>query len=295
MNTRRTIPSFFVLFLLLLASAAHATGGPEATREFFENRESRLRRDDGWLSLVGLHALTQGSPTIGSQGDLRVPDRHPAVVGHFELDGEPVRFVAAPDVEARVGDEVVTDVAMQPDSTGDPTVVEIGSLLFYVIERNERYYLRVKDRQAELLSTFDGVPRWDYDPSLHVQARWVPHAEHDLFVADILGGGSPTPCNGAVEFEIDGKTYALEPTWKGDDTWEFIYGDASNGIDSYGAGRFLVFEAPGEDGVIDLDFNQSYNPPCAFTPYSTCPVPPDGNVLPIAIHAGEKMWEGHGK
>jgi len=217
------------------------------------------------------------------------------VIGHFVLEADPVRFVAADGVEARVGDEVVTAVDMAPDITGDPTVVEIGSLLFYVIVRNDRLYLRVKDREAELLSTFGGVPRWDYDPEMHVNARWVPHEEHDLFVADILGGGSPTTCKGAVEFEIEGTTYQLEPTSYGDDRWSFIYGDESNGVSSYGAGRFLYFEKPGEDRRIDLDFNQSYNPPCAFTAYSTCPVPPDSNILPIAIHAGEKMWEGHGE
>lgn len=300
MNTFRSaralhvLPLFVILATVLTVPAA-AAGGEEATKEFFERREASLRRPDGWLSLVGLHALIQGQPTIGSAGDLKVPARHPAVVGHFVLDAEPLRFVAHPDVEARVGDATITEVAMQPDTSGDPTLVEVGSLLFYVIERNNRAYLRVKDREAELLSSFEGVPRWDYDPALHVQARFVPHEEHDLFVADVLGGGEATTCNGAVEFTIDGRIHRLEPTWKGDERWSFIYGDASNGIDSYGAGRFLYFDAPGDDGRIDLDFNQSYNPPCVFTAYSTCPLPPDANVLPIAIHAGEKMWEGHGE
>lgn len=285
----------FVLVLPLVVVFADATaaGGREETEAFFERRVESLHRTDGWLSLVGLHALRVGTPTIGREGDLRVPDRHPAVVGHFDLDREPVRFVAAEGIDARVGDEIVTEVAMAADSTGDPTVVEVGSLLFYVIERNDRRYLRVKDREADLLSQFEPPARWDYDPSLHVEARWVEHAEHDLFVADVLGGGSATTCQGAVEFEIDGQVHRLEPTSYGDERWSFIYGDETNGDASYGAGRFLYFDAPGEDGVIDLDFNQSYNPPCVFTAYSTCPIPPPSNVLPIPIRAGEKMWEGH--
>ena len=294
-----TAPRVLILLVLALAAtAAHAEGGREATREFFERREDSLRRDDGWLSLVGLHRLAEGAQSLGSADDaaLRVPERHPAHVGTLERDGRDVVFVAADGVEAAVDGDPVERVALVSDAEGDPTVVASGSLLFHVIERNDTLYLRVKDRRADLLETFDGVSRWDYEPSLHVRARWVRHDEpHVLDVPNVLGGTDGMTCHGEVRFTLDGTEYALEPTWQGDDRWSFMYGDATNGVESYGGGRFLYFDAPGEDGVIDLDFNQSYNPPCAFTAYSTCPMPPEGNVLPVAIRGGEKTWEPRGE
>lgn len=290
-------PFALVLGLLIDSSPgeAVAAGGPEATRTFFQERRESLTREDGWLSLVGLHRLADGEQSIGSGRDvaLRVPDRHADRLGTLVRDADGVTFLADDGIAATVDGERVERVEMLSDADGAPTTVEIGSLLFYVIERNDDLYLRVKDRQATLLETFDGVERWDYDPSLNVEARWVEHDEpHELHIPNVLGGTDALECRGEVRFEFEGAVHTLQPTWVGEDRLSFMYGDRTNGVESYGGGRFLYVEGPDADGVIELDFNQSYNPPCAFTPYSTCPMPPEGNVLPFAVRAGEKVWSG---
>ncbi len=293
------IPLSLSIAVVLLAASAPAPGqeptGRAETEAFVERRLSSLTRDDGWLSLVGLFVLNRPQLTLGSdpESDLELPDRHPARVGTLLVGEDGVRFRAASDVEARVDDRAIDALRLESDTEGTPTVVEVGPLLFYVIERNDRPYLRVKDREAPLLRTFDGIERWDYDPAYRVEARWLPHAEsHELFVPDVLGGGSGVECRGVLEFELQGTTLRLEPTGYGAERWSFIYGDATNGVASYGGGRFLYFDPPGPDGRTTLDFNQSYNPPCAFTPYSTCPLPPPDNVLDVAVLAGEKTWDG---
>ena len=199
-----------------------------------------------------------------------------------------------PIIEGKIDGEPARSAALASDHDGEPSMVDSGPLQFYVIERNAQLYLRVKDRQAPLLESFEGVERWDYDPALRVQARYVLHDEpHTLHVPDVLGGGESLECDGYFEFELQGRTCTLEATYRGDESWSFIYADETSGDESYGGGRFLYFDPPvGSDRVV-LDFNRSYNPPCVFTPYSTCPLPPEGNRLPVAVRGGEKMWSGH--
>ncbi len=287
----------FVVPATVAPASAQDTPGHAETETFVERRLSSLTRDDGWLSLIGLFVLNRPELTLGSDAaaDLELPARHPDRVGTLFVDEGRVRFDPAVGVDARVDGQPIDAVRLESDTTGSPTVVEVGPLLFYVIERNDRPYLRVKDREAPLLEDFDGIERWNYDPAYRVEAHWMPHEEpHELFVPDVLGGGSGVECRGVLEFELRGHTLRLEPTGYGDEKWAFIYGDASNGVESYGGGRFLYFDPPGPDGRTVLDFNQSYNPPCAFTAYSTCPLPPAGNVLDVAVLAGEKSWnEAH--
>lgn len=287
---------FTLALLVLAACSAPAVDGAQETAEFFEGREANLRRDTGWLSLIGLFRLDEGTQTIGSAADaaLVLPDRHPAVVGTLTVDGDRVSFAFASGVEGTIDGEPARDAVLASDDGGDPSVVDSGSLQFYVIGRNAQLYLRVKDRRAPLLDSFEGVERWDYDPALRVEARYVHHDEpHTLHVPDVLGGGEDLTCDGYFEFDLQGRTCTLEATYRGDDRWSFIYADATSGDESYGGGRFLYFDAPGNSDRVVLDFNQSYNPPCVFTPYSTCPLPPEGNRLPVAVRGGEKMWSGH--
>ena len=287
---------FALALLVLAACSATAVDGAQETAEFFERREASLRRDTGWLSLIGLFRLDEGQQTLGSAADaaLVLPDRHPAVVGTLTVDGDRVSFDFAPGVEGTIDGRVAPAATLVSDGDGEPTVVESGSLQFFVIERNAQPYLRVKDRRAPLLEDFGGVERWDYDPSLRVEARYVRHGEpHTLHVPDVLGGGEALECDGYFEFELQGRTCSLEATYRGDDSWSFIYADETSGEESYGGGRFLYFDPPAGSDRVVLDFNRSYNPPCVFTPYSTCPLPPEGNRLPVAVRGGEKMWSGH--
>lgn len=255
-------------------------------------RIASLRRPDGWLSLVGLYALPEGRHRLGSGSDqdLSVPARHPAHIGVLEVAAGTVTMVAAPEVDLRHGDQPVTRITMVPDTQEGTTELVVGELLFYVIERDGKPYLRVKDRGAPLLEQFEGIERWPVRTQWRVEGRWVPYASPKLVrVPNILGTVEEVEVQGAVEFELEGHTYRLDPT-SADESLFFVFGDATNGVESYGAGRFLYAALPDESGHVVLDFNRSYNPPCVFTPFATCPLPPEGNELPLEITAGEKMW-----
>lgn len=255
-------------------------------------RIASLRRSDGWLSLVGLYALPDGEHRLGSGGDqdLSVPVVHPPHIGVLKVENGIVTMHAASGIELRHGDEPVTSIVMQADLTGDPTVIEVGDLLFHVIERDERAYLRVKDRSAPTLRSFEGIERWPVSVQWRVEGRWVPYDEPRVVkVPNIMGNVDEVEVRAAVEFEVDGRSFRLDPTSE-DGSLFFVFGDATNGVESYGAGRFLYTDLPDENGRVVLDFNRAYNPPCVFTPFATCPLPPEGNVLDLEIRAGEKMW-----
>ena len=261
-------------------------------------RIASLHRPDGWLSLVGLHALPTGTHRLGSgeDQDLIVPASHPPHIGVLQVEtgaentGFVITLSAAPDVDLRHDGAAVTTIEMQADAGGAPTVLEVGTLSFLVIERDGRPYLRVRDRESSLLQTFEGIERWPVDPKWRVLGRWVPYdSPRVIRVPNIIGTVDEVEVSAAVEFEIGGKSFRLDPI-SADGTLFIVFGDATNGVESYGAGRFLYTDLPDEQGNVVLDFNRSYNPPCVYTPYATCPLPPEGCVLDVEIHAGEKMW-----
>lgn len=255
-------------------------------------RIESLRRTDGWLSLVGLFALPDGRLRFGSgpDVDLGAPADRPALIAVLDIRGGEVTIEAGAGVELLHAGERVTAMAMKSDADGEPTVLEVDDLVFHVIARDGRPYLRVKDRRAPLLSSFAGIGRWPVDARWRVQGRWVAFPEPRVVrVPNIIGIVEEAIVPAAVEFEIDGRTHSLLPT-SFDGSLFFVFGDATNGVESYGAGRFLYTDLPDEQGRVVLDFNRAYNPPCVFTPFATCPLPPDGNTLDLAVTAGEKMW-----
>lgn len=254
-------------------------------------REARLRSDTGWLTLVGLHELQQGAQTIGAAGDIVIEGAEAARIGTITVIGSSVNFAAERGVvvQRQGGDgERVTNVAMVVDTQGEATVLESGPILWQVIERNGRLYLRVKDRNAETLKQFKGIARYPVDARYRVEAKLVPGTAREIGVPNVLGGVDMNASPGAVEFVLDGKTLRLTPTVEEDGSLFFVFGDATNGRGTYPAGRFLSAEAIGEDGRVVLDFNRATNPMCAFTAYATCPLPPEGNTLPITVEAGER-------
>lgn len=276
--------------LLLPACASEAEYVAEID-EWHAGRIDRLKQPGSWLTLIGLVALPDGRSSFGTGdgADLRVDGNGPAHIGDVIVDGTSVRFVPA----ARVVHEdiPVDEIELAADLTGDPTVLEVGTISFYLIIRHERPYLRVKDSAAPLLTDFHGIDRWPVDRDWRIEAKWVEYDTPQVrSFPDVLGVAAEAEVAGEVRFEIDGKEYALYPNSVGDDWMYFVFGDATNGIESYGAGRFLYTDRPDENGNVVVDFNKSYNPPCVFTPYATCPLPADDNVIDAEITAGEKMF-----
>jgi len=254
-----------------------------------------LTRDDGWLSLTGLHWLKEGRSKLGSGADneVRLPAAVPAFFATVELSAGELRLQLAEGVAATFDGKARQQSILAPDSTGSPTVVEYGSVLFYAIERGERIGLRVKDRAHPALTDFQGL---DYFP---IDAAWRVLAGFEAYdppkpvpVPNVLGAVGEQLSPGAVVFEHDGQTYRLDALSGGDDELFLIFGDSTNGEGTYGGGRFLYVPLADAEGRITVDFNLAYNPPCAFTPFATCPLPPLQNKLKVAIAAGEKKYAG---
>ena len=258
-------------------------------------RVDRLKRPDGWLSLVGLHWLSEGSQTVGSGKDNDVvlavgPER----LGKITLADKKVSIQLADGVEAKLGDTDARQAELAPDSSGAPTLVTFGNANFLVIERWGKYALRVKDADAKTRTGFLGIDYYDIDPAWRYEARFEPHpAGKTIEIANVVGTIEPMPNPGAVVFERDGKTHRVEAVDEGDGMLFLIFADRTSGKETYGAGRFLYAEPPAEgSSTVVLDFNAAYNPPCVFTPYATCPLAPPENRLDLAVTAGEKKYRG---
>lgn len=259
-------------------------------------RDAALRRPDGWLSLAGLFWLNEGDNTVGSMptSDLVFPaERAPLELGVFHRRGDVVSFQRQAGAEVTIdGEPVSGETVLVPDTEGEPTVLEHGSLRFYAILRGDRVGVRLKDTASPLLAQFEGMDNFPVDADWRVTARFEPYdPPKTLRVPNIIGIVEDLPSPGAAVFTVDGREYRLEPTREGDELF-FVFGDATNGRETYGGGRFLYTDLPAPDGTLVLDFNRAYNPPCVFTPYATCPLPTRENKLPVPVRAGERAFEG---
>jgi uncharacterized protein (DUF1684 family) len=286
-----------------------ATSRPPAASEFDVNehraeverwraqRNERLRRDDGWLTLVGLSWLEPGENRFGSGQGVRVPlpEGAAADLGSFDLNDGEVRVRVAPGAEVTHEGKPVREMVLQPDTSGSPTVLQHGSLKMHVIRRGERFGIRVKDSQAKALREFAGMENFAVDPAWRVVARFEAYTPpRQITVPNVTGEPTRETVPGALVFEKDGKTFRLEPVAEeGSEELFIIFGDQTNGFETYGAGRFLYSPQPDSAGRVPLDFNLAYNPPCVFTPYATCPLPPPQNKLALRIEAGEKTYGEH--
>lgn len=266
----------------------------ESLDEWKQRRDAGLRQEDGWLALVGLHWLEEGGNSFGSDpgNDLVFVASAPQEIGVFVRSGMEVELRARPGVEVLHGGEPVTSLQLRSDLTDEPTLLTTGSLTFYLIERGERLGIRVKDRASPLLTGFEGMDYFPVDPEWQLTARYEPYdAPREIEVPNILGTTSLERSPGALVIEVDGETYELQPTGDPSKGLFLVFGDGTNGAETYGGGRFLEMPPP-TAGPVFVDLNRAYNPPCVFTPYATCPLPPAQNKLPFAIRAGEKMFAG---
>ena len=260
-------------------------------------RVARLTAPDGWLSVVGLSWLEEGENSVGSAPGARValPSRAPARVGTIRLESGRAVFTASPGVAAEIeGRPAAGATPLKSDADGGPTAVTAAGVSFYPISRQGKLAIRVKDPESEARRSFRGLEYFPVDSSWRVEARVEPPADAGrISVPNVLGTDTSEASPGTLVFERGGATYRLTPVLEeGETDWFVIFGDATNGRDTYGAGRFL-YVAPAKDGRTVIDFNKAYNPPCVFTDYATCPLPPPGNRLPIRVEAGEKEY-GHG-
>ena len=293
-----------LLAVLALGSASRAqTPSPvspylQTIAEWRGQREQRLRSDGGWLTVVGLFWLHEGGNTFGSGPDneIRLPGRTPVWAGTIEFRGGKATYLLAPGVAATVNGGVAPEEGrLQIDADGAPTVLALGTVSFHVIKRGERYGVRVKDSESDALKHFMGLEWYDASEAWRVTARFVPHDKpQTIGITNVLGQVEQLPSPGYAEFTLGGRKLRLDPVIEapGDTQLFYIFRDKTSGHGTYGAGRFLYSAMP-EDGTVVLDFNKAYSPPCAFTRFATCPLPPDRNRLDVAIEAGERFRGSH--
>ena len=276
-----------------------ADTGDDYTRKIESWRAGRLERlqsPTGWLSLVGLEWLKPGRNTVGaaSDNDIVIAGA-PAHLGSVDWDGDKVNISLKADSGALIDGQLLGSAEMLDDSHEKPTTVSFGTTRFYLVDRaGGKKGLRIKDSKAETRTHFLGLDYYPVDPSWHIEARWVAFdPPHTLEIPNVLGTIDKMTVPGKAVFEHDGKTFELLPVLETEDADELFYiiADKTSGKETYGAGRFFYSAMP-KDGKVVLDFNKAYNPPCAFTPYATCPLAPPENRMPVAVRAGEKKYRG---
>jgi uncharacterized protein (DUF1684 family) len=290
--------------LLVMAGIAIGAGADEAYRAEVQrwraDREARLKADGGWLTLAGLFWLNEGPNRFGTDpaGDIVLPEGStPAKAGVFELREGQVTVALLPGADGRLAGRPVSGaLAMQSDASGSPDVLEMGTLSLNVIKRGERYGIRLKDKNSAVRRGFLGLRWFDVQEGYRVDARWVSHRQpKPVRVPNVLGQTETLPSPGYAEFTLGGKAVRLDGVLEDPHAEQlfFILRDQTSGKETYGAGRFLYAELP-KAGRVVLDFNKAYNPPCAFTPYATCPLPPPQNWMPVRVEAGELAYgKGH--
>lgn len=294
--------------VVLLAGLANGTveltsagvdSAPVSYREQIETsrreRLERLKGPTGWLSLIGLHWLKPGDNSIGhDKKNNLVLNAGPAKLGHINVEKDKISLHLEPGAAATVDGVAQENAELLDDTHEKPTTVAFGTASFYVIDRSGKKGLRVKDSEAETRKKFLGIDYFDIQPGWRIEARWEPFdPPHTMEVPTIIGTVEKYPVPGKAVFERDGKTFELLPVIEapGDTELFIIMADRTSGKETYGAARFLYAPMP-KDGKIVLDFNKAYNPPCAFTPYATCPLAPPENRLDLRVDAGEKKYRG---
>jgi hypothetical protein len=279
--------------LALSLSAAPSEDVATATQAWQQDRLKRLQAEDGWLTLVGLGWLKERTNSAGSDGkaDVVFPEGAPKDVGTFTRSGRTVTFQPAAGVSVTRDGKPFLGGPVQSDQEGraTPDIVQVGRLRFQLIDRGQRIGVRIKDPEARARKEFKGIPTFAPSTRWRVTARWEPaNPPTEIAVPNVLGEIERSPSPGTAVFTVDGKEYRLTPVLEeGTPDLFFIFGDETNRTETYGAGRFL-YAQPAKDGTVILDFNRAYNPPCAFSAFATCPLPPKQNRLALRVEAGEK-------
>jgi len=265
-------------------------------------RAVNLQAPEGWLSLIGLEWLREGDNSFGSDADSRIQiaAKTAAHIGVVRLEKGALRLLAPAGGFPKdfvVDGKPAQEMALAADDAEKPSKLTIGTITVIVINRDGRFALRIKDPQAPTRTGFHGLRWYPPNDSYRIRARWIPYNPPKVLdIPTVLGTTTHLPAPGAAEFTIDGQTVRLEPVLEDPKATElfFILRDATSKTTTYGAGRFLYTDLPdhgvAQPGELWLDFNRLINPPCAFTPYATCPLPPAQNRLTVAIPAGEQRY-----
>ena len=295
MHATARVLVFISLGILMVKETVASDNGYQASIERWRHeREANLTAPNGWLTVAGLFWLKEGVNSAGSSpSSAIVLPRVAAHAGDFNFHNGKTTFQADPAVTVNVNGKPAKMAALRSDTDeGGPDAVTVGGLNMFVIHRGQRYGIRLKDNDSEFRRAFTGLHWFPVRDDYRVVARFVTYDTlHKIAVPNILGETEEEPSPGYAVFTLNGHEYRLEPVLE-DKQLFFIFRDQTSGKETYGSGRFLYADLA-KDGKVVLDFNKAYNPPCAFTPYATCPLPPKQNRLAVRIDAGELNYGHH--
>ena len=289
-------------WLIVLAIALGFLGCQHAQADYRQDiekwrseREANLKTETGWLTVAGLFWLKEGTNTVGTgeKFDVHLTDNFKGgKLGAIDFGNGKAVLKLESGVEAQSdGKRITGPVDLVSDEKGKPTEIRTGTQTFFLIKREDRYGIRLKDSNSEARRNFAGLHWFPVDEAYKVVARLEPGTEtKELKVPNVLGGFFKMKSPGRLKFKLKGQEQSLQTVEEDDGSLFLIFGDQSNEKETYKSGRFLYADKP-VNGETVLDFNKAENPPCAFTPYATCPLPPPGNKLAIEINAGEKRYD----
>lgn len=289
------------LFTLVFVSTTMAQ---PATIDYFtkieqwhSKRITNLKGENGWLTVAGLFWLKEGENTVGSSKNNQVvfpKGKAAAKIGTFTLKNGEVSFTTQPGTKVSLNEQDFTSGVIYSDKIEEQSMVlQHQNLRWFIIKRGPKYGVRLRDLESDARKKFSHIDRFIVDSSYKVMAVFEkPEVAKTIPIHDVIGLTTETEFGGTLFFELQGKKLKLDATLEGDDLF-IVFADVTSGISTYGGGRFLYAKVPTNGNLVELDFNKAYNPPCAFTDFATCPLPPDQNKLEIEIKAGEKKYADH--
>ena len=297
------------LFLVLTYSVVSCSTKEKMTPEevkayeaeinkWHDKRIEEVKAPNGWLNLIGLYWLEPGINSVGSGENNTIvfpKGTLPEKAGYFLVKDNTVSLTVDKGVDILSNGAGITNgIIFHPDSAKNPQLA-FGSLRWNIIKRDTKLGVRVRDLESKALKDFKGVERFPIDPQWKLTAHFEKaDSLKTIDITNVLGQTTPQNSPGAIVFERDGKKYKLDAL-EGKDEFFIVFADATTGKETYGGGRFIYVKKPSEDGNTVIDFNKAYNPPCVFSPYATCPLPPKQNVLQIEIKAGELAYHQEGE
>ena len=270
----------------------------QSVNDWHKMRIDYLKKADGWLNLEGLFWLKKGKNSFGSDAKANCHYNNkdfPALLGNFIYQGDSViwengntHVITLDKVKAVAGQSYKVF-----DNKGKETVMDWKQFSWVVIKREDKVGIRFRNLKAKTLLNFKDIERFPIQAKWHIQAKLVQPAQNFLMITNVLGQTVSSKNAGKLVFEIEGKSFSLDVIDENGPTLFIVFADQTSGKTTYGAGRFIDIPKPDKNGNTSIDFNNAYNPPCAFTAFATCPLPPEQNRLSISIEAGEKNYGHH--
>lgn len=288
----------FSFMIVSCSKAPEEKGDPQyisKIKDWHNKRIENLKKENGWLNLVGLYALKQGDNKFGSgkNNDIVFPEgKAPDLLGTFTLKDSVVTIKIEKGENVTYNGKPVTSMELKNDMQEEPTVLSYGTLRWFIIFRSGGYYVRLRDVEAPLVKSFKGIDIYPVNSDWRLEAKLVPfNPPKKVSISNILGKVEEDISPGDLVFTKDGQEYKLQALLE-DDHYFIIFADETSGEETYGAGRFVYAAKVDSTGKTIIDFNKAFNPPCVFTKFATCPFPPQENHLKMKVTAGELMFHG---